>query len=638
VGFHIGSIPRGYHVGEGYYNHFGDWYWDIKAPNANKVYVASDNNGVFFHSTDGCENWNYFCFGQDSVAPPAGYGAVNVPQVLNDQFAGDDKDTALSILSIHVDNSGKLSLGSSTLGKLFYQDGSQWRVTYPVLANSRAINEGDLVAPYGIWINAVDKRMVLGEPVWQSAGSYGFMSNNINLLGVDWFSHQYVFNDFAWNFSFAADTSDTIFSHWALVAGTHGALLWHIAGYAPSPDSFVPFSGGYSLILHIEDEELDNGGSVQLQVTQYDRAIESFQWVTAMKPDTANYFMDNTDPNHPALRRILRVLGTTQTPYWPGKSSYLEKQTLPGYVQPFRVTGFDAQGDSGSVGRGNNSAGDDDLKPQSSLIRNLGGRYIYDWPGLSEDSSVTELWWEEPEFSEDSSLAGYFVCPVEVTAHYDYETDTLTYYYWIPGTAYKPGTVPLEVSYRYIPFEDLPKLYDSLKCAIAWPAPDEPSDYHIVHTAPIRRNLWHGVGPRPDSSGSGQGQYYAVLPVDYSGNIDLEHGGVWLWAPYPGPAGISESEGTLNIPFALEVTEPTISSYLTSIKYSLPVDAEVHLNLYDVTGRRVKSIFNGKLKAGYHTADIYFADDKGFPLAQGVYFIRYSSENRKISRKVIVMR
>jgi hypothetical protein len=47
------SIPRGYHVGEGYYNHFGDWYWDIKAPNANKVYVASDNNGVFFETTDG---------------------------------------------------------------------------------------------------------------------------------------------------------------------------------------------------------------------------------------------------------------------------------------------------------------------------------------------------------------------------------------------------------------------------------------------------------------------------------------------------------------------------------------------------------------------------------------------------------
>ncbi|MBA7594459.1 hypothetical protein ES703_01402 [subsurface metagenome] len=53
VGFRIGSIPRKYHVGEGYYNHFGDWYWDIKTPNASNVYVASDNNGVFFESTDG---------------------------------------------------------------------------------------------------------------------------------------------------------------------------------------------------------------------------------------------------------------------------------------------------------------------------------------------------------------------------------------------------------------------------------------------------------------------------------------------------------------------------------------------------------------------------------------------------------
>ncbi len=52
VGFHIGSIPRDRYIGEGYYNHFGDWYWDIKAPNASNVYVASDNNGVFFESTD----------------------------------------------------------------------------------------------------------------------------------------------------------------------------------------------------------------------------------------------------------------------------------------------------------------------------------------------------------------------------------------------------------------------------------------------------------------------------------------------------------------------------------------------------------------------------------------------------------
>jgi len=288
--------------------------------------------------------------------------------------------------------------------------------------------------------------------------------------------------------------------------------------------------------------------------------------------------------------------------------------------------------------KGDNRAGDDDLVPQGSLIRNLGGRYIYDWPGLSEDSSVTELWWENPGFDEDPSLAGYFVCPVEVTAHYDYETDTLTYRYWIPGTADTQGAVSVEVSYRYIPSEDLPEFYDSLKCRYIWPVPDTPSVHYIVHTAPIRRNLWHGVGPRPDSSGSGQGQWYAVLPVDYSGNIDREHGGVWLWLPYPGAAGISESEGSAFIPFDLQVITPTITSYLTSIKYSLPRDAEVHLNLYDVTGRRVKSIFNGKLKAGYHTADIHFSDDKGFRLAQGVYFIRYSTEDRKISRKVIVMR
>ncbi len=53
VGDSIGSIPRDRYIGKGYYNHFGDWYWDIKArSNGNDVYVASDNNGVFFETTD----------------------------------------------------------------------------------------------------------------------------------------------------------------------------------------------------------------------------------------------------------------------------------------------------------------------------------------------------------------------------------------------------------------------------------------------------------------------------------------------------------------------------------------------------------------------------------------------------------
>jgi len=52
VGFHIGSIPRDRYIGKGYYNHFGDWYWDIKTRHSDNVYVASDNNGVFFETTD----------------------------------------------------------------------------------------------------------------------------------------------------------------------------------------------------------------------------------------------------------------------------------------------------------------------------------------------------------------------------------------------------------------------------------------------------------------------------------------------------------------------------------------------------------------------------------------------------------
>ena len=643
VGFHIGSIPRDMAKELHYYNHFGDWYWDIKTPNASNVYVASDNNGVFFESTDACENWSYHCFGQDTAAPQAGYGAENVPEVTDDQFAEetDTVDTALSILSIHVDNSGKLSLGSSTLGKLFYQAGSDWYVQYPVL-HGQSLDE-TLVAPYGIWINGCDK-MVLTLPeigpltIRRSAGSYGFMSHDSR---VDWFSHRYVFNDLTGYSSWRQDTlpgdTNTLLFGWTLAAGTHGALLWHAGCFTfPQPPDSFGFPLQQDIKLEIIDNDYDQGGSVQLHATKTSAEITQYEWMISTKPDTANWSVPDLDS--PRVKTIWRVYGPTTEPYYPSDSSWLEKQTLPGYAQAFGVRGL--KSDTTLVaedGKGDNTAGDDDLKPEP--LSKPDYEYIYDWPGLSEDSMVTELWWEEPEFSEDSSLAGYFVCPVEVTAHYDYETDTLTYRYWIPGTAYKPGVIPLDVSYRYIPFEDLPELYDSLKCQYVWPDSDPPSGHHIVHTAPIRRNLWHGVGPRPDSSGPEQGQFYSVIAVDYSGNVDTENGwSEWLYAPYPGPAGISESEGFACIPFDLQVITPTITSRLTSIKYSLPRDAEVHLNIYDVTGRRVKSIFNGNLKAGYHTADIHFWDDRGLPFAQGVYFIRYSSEDRKVSRKIVLLR
>jgi len=60
----------------------------------------------------------------------------------------------------------------------------------------------------------------------------------------------------------------------------------------------------------------------------------------------------------------------------------------------------------------------------------------------------------------------------------------------------------------------------------------------------------------------------------------------------------------------------------TDLKFSLPVGAEVELTLYDVSGRRVRSLVTGHLEAGPHTASWNGRDEAGRNVASGTYFAR----------------
>jgi hypothetical protein len=60
----------------------------------------------------------------------------------------------------------------------------------------------------------------------------------------------------------------------------------------------------------------------------------------------------------------------------------------------------------------------------------------------------------------------------------------------------------------------------------------------------------------------------------------------------------------------------------TNLKFSLPADADVVLVLFDVSGRRVRSLVAGHLSAGPHAALWNGRDDAGRNVASGTYFAR----------------
>ena len=76
----------------------------------------------------------------------------------------------------------------------------------------------------------------------------------------------------------------------------------------------------------------------------------------------------------------------------------------------------------------------------------------------------------------------------------------------------------------------------------------------------------------------------------------------------------------------------------TTIKFSIPDRSLVSLTIYDVAGRLVKVLTSESLPAGEHTRHWNGRDDSGHPVASGVYFYKFSANERSQTRKLILLK
>jgi hypothetical protein len=72
--------------------------------------------------------------------------------------------------------------------------------------------------------------------------------------------------------------------------------------------------------------------------------------------------------------------------------------------------------------------------------------------------------------------------------------------------------------------------------------------------------------------------------------------------------------------FALSQNFPNPFNPSTVIKYSLPVDSDVSLKIYDMLGREIEVLVNGREFAGTHSATF-----NASPYSSGVYFYRITA-------------
>lgn len=89
---------------------------------------------------------------------------------------------------------------------------------------------------------------------------------------------------------------------------------------------------------------------------------------------------------------------------------------------------------------------------------------------------------------------------------------------------------------------------------------------------------------------------------------------------------------------ALAPPAPNPARGETAVRYSLPHAASASVALYDVTGRRVRLLFDGDAAAGEHVLPVPVADDAGRRLPAGVYLVRMECEGRAVGRRLVVLR
>jgi hypothetical protein len=78
---------------------------------------------------------------------------------------------------------------------------------------------------------------------------------------------------------------------------------------------------------------------------------------------------------------------------------------------------------------------------------------------------------------------------------------------------------------------------------------------------------------------------------------------------------------------------PNPTKSLTTIRYSLPIESKVSLQLFDISGRLVKTLVNEQKKSGNYSINLNTCT-----LSAGIYFLSLATEEQRIIERLVVVK
>ena len=137
--------------------------------------------------------------------------------------------------------------------------------------------------------------------------------------------------------------------------------------------------------------------------------------------------------------------------------------------------------------------------------------------------------------------------------------------------------------------------------------------------------------------------YAELLPCDTItlefAVVDIEPGWVRDFVFVSNGYYVTEGEGGSqtaynNIPMVHSLSlYPNPARNDMNIRFGIPREERVSLKIYDVSGREVKTLVDGRLEAGYHTIRL---DGKNLP--SGIYFARLVTDGFEATKKLVLMK
>lgn len=104
------------------------------------------------------------------------------------------------------------------------------------------------------------------------------------------------------------------------------------------------------------------------------------------------------------------------------------------------------------------------------------------------------------------------------------------------------------------------------------------------------------------------------------------------------PTSVAEIVNGLPEGYALEANYPNPFNPSTTIKFTVPVKADVQIIVYNMVGQKIKTLINQTMPAGTHSTSWDGTDKSGNEVTTGIYFYKIITDGYSLTKKMMLLK